>query len=110
MLYGRQIEVFYWARQPDIQMETCITIFSRTYAPCNSSAASDLTNFHNYHSIMTCFILQCYDVDERLLARYEYCVDDAVFAKLEIKSGAERMVTEIIATLLLNRHALRRTP
>jgi len=52
----------------------------------------------------------CYDVDERLLARYEYCVDDAVFAKLEIKLGAERMVTEIIATLLLNRHALRRAP
>jgi hypothetical protein len=35
-------------------------------------------------------------------------VEDDVFAKLDVKTGAESMLTEIVTTLLLNRHAIRR--
>ncbi|KAF8324576.1 uncharacterized protein EI90DRAFT_3075114 [Cantharellus anzutake] len=54
--------------------------------------------------------LHCYDENERLLAVYEYGVDDVYFAKLDIKQGAEDMVIEIITTLLLNRHNIHRSP
>ncbi|KDQ15465.1 hypothetical protein BOTBODRAFT_173944 [Botryobasidium botryosum FD-172 SS1] len=53
--------------------------------------------------------LECYDNQERLLAVYEYLLDDVYFAKLDIKWGAEPLVTEIVTTLLLNRHAIRRS-
>ena len=52
---------------------------------------------------------QCYDAKDRLLAVYEYGVDDVFFAKLDIKQGAENMVTEIVTTLLLNRHNIHRS-
>jgi len=53
--------------------------------------------------------LHCYDAKDRLLAVYEYGVDDVFFAKLDIKQGAENMVTEIVTTLLLNRHNIHRS-
>jgi hypothetical protein len=54
-------------------------------------------------------IWQCYDVNDKLVAIYEYSIEETEFARLEIKEGGEHMITELVATLLLNRHALRRS-
>ncbi|KAG8929997.1 hypothetical protein FRC03_005991 [Tulasnella sp. 419] len=51
--------------------------------------------------------LECRDQNDGLLAVYEYLLDDVSFAKLQVKPLGWSMTTEIILTLILNRHALR---
>ncbi|KAG8687207.1 hypothetical protein FRC08_012107 [Ceratobasidium sp. 394] len=51
--------------------------------------------------------LECYDKNDRLIALYEWLLDGPSHARLEIKIGGWHLLSEIIATLLLNRYAIR---
>ncbi|KAG9000613.1 hypothetical protein FRB94_009570 [Tulasnella sp. JGI-2019a] len=51
--------------------------------------------------------LQCFDRHGGLLAVYEYLMEDISYAKLDVKPLGWSMTTELIATLILNRHAIR---
>ncbi|QRV73313.1 hypothetical protein RhiJN_01327 [Ceratobasidium sp. AG-Ba] len=51
--------------------------------------------------------LECYDKNDRLIALYEWLIDGPSHARLEIKIGGWHLLSEIIATLLLNRYAIR---
>ncbi|CAE6529855.1 unnamed protein product [Rhizoctonia solani] len=51
--------------------------------------------------------LECYDKNDRLVALYEWLLDGPTYARLEIKIGGWHILSELIATLLLNRYAIR---
>ncbi|CAE6458473.1 unnamed protein product [Rhizoctonia solani] len=51
--------------------------------------------------------LECYDKNDRLIALYEWLLDGPSHARLEIKIGGWHILSELIATLLLNRYAIR---
>ncbi|CAE6373559.1 unnamed protein product [Rhizoctonia solani] len=51
--------------------------------------------------------LECYDKNERLVARYEWLLEGPSYARFEIKIGGWHILSELIAILLLNRYAIR---
>ncbi|KAF8318109.1 hypothetical protein DL93DRAFT_425375 [Clavulina sp. PMI_390] len=87
---------------------TPMTQYLRTQSPQSSSTyftGSD-RRLYNWRPASRAF--HCYNEVGTLVASYQYCSEEAVFARLDIKVEALHMVTEIIATLLLNRHAIQR--
>ena len=52
-------------------------------------------------------ILQCVDKNGQPIAVYEYLMDEPSFARLTVRPDGWQLLTEIVATLILNRIAIK---